>query len=37
MIRELPRKATSGLALLLLLLPHGIFTILGVISAARAG
>jgi regulator of protease activity HflC (stomatin/prohibitin superfamily) len=37
MIRELPRKATSGLALLLLLLPLGIFAILGVISAARAG
>jgi len=37
MIRELPRKATSGLSLLVLLLPLGIFAILGVISAARAG
>jgi regulator of protease activity HflC (stomatin/prohibitin superfamily) len=37
MIRELPRKATSGLSLLVLLLPLGSFAILGVISAARAG
>jgi regulator of protease activity HflC (stomatin/prohibitin superfamily) len=35
MIRELPRKATSGLSILVLLLPLGLFAVLGVISAAR--
>jgi len=36
MVRELPRKATSGLSILVLLLPVGLFAILGIISAARA-
>ena len=36
MIRELPRKAISGLSILVLLLPVSVFAILGVISAARA-
>jgi regulator of protease activity HflC (stomatin/prohibitin superfamily) len=36
MIRELPRKAISGLSILVLLLPVSIFAILGIISAARA-
>jgi hypothetical protein len=36
MVRELPRKAASGLSMLVLLLPVGIFAILGVISSARA-
>jgi regulator of protease activity HflC (stomatin/prohibitin superfamily) len=37
MIRELPRKATSGLSILVLLLPLALFAVLGVISAARVG
>ena len=36
MVRELPRKATSGLSILVLLIPVGLFAVLGVISAARA-
>ena len=36
MVRELPRKATSGLSILVLLLPVGLFAVLGIISAARA-
>jgi regulator of protease activity HflC (stomatin/prohibitin superfamily) len=36
MIRELPRKATSGLSILVLLIPVGLFAVLGIISAARA-
>jgi regulator of protease activity HflC (stomatin/prohibitin superfamily) len=37
MVRELPRKATSGLSILVLLIPVGLFAVLGIISAARAG
>jgi regulator of protease activity HflC (stomatin/prohibitin superfamily) len=36
MVRELPRKATSGLSILVLLIPVGLFAVLGIISAARA-